>query len=100
MVHWRKPGANELVSALNKAFPRFLLGFAGTGSALGPIVYMFGSPSTSWILSGVLLLTILLCYAWVYLTCVYMSWTPWKVLFSETRWAMCFIIIGELASNL
>jgi len=100
MVHWQTPSANNLVSALKQAFPRFLLGLAGSWCALGTIFLLFGFWSISWIITSISILSILLCYAGVYLTCVHLRWTPWKVLFLESGWAMSFIIIGELASDM
>ena len=99
-ANWHTLSACTIVSALMGALPRALLGLAGTWCTFGPIALLLGSHSVGWILMTVLVFSVVFCYAAVFFACIRFRWATWRELISETGWAMCFIVIGELASEM
>ena len=99
-VHWSTPIGSKIIFALKRAWPRFLWGVLGTWCAIGPIVLLLRSELASGIVTAVLLLLLLLCCAGVFMIWFRSRWTTLRELISETGRVLCFIIIGELGSEM
>jgi len=90
----------KLLAALKLAFSRFLVGALGTGCVLGPIVLMNASPSASPELKVLLALLLAPCYAIVLVICLRAKWDALKEIASETRLAICFMLVGLLLNEI
>ena len=99
-ANWHILGSCRIFSALKGVLPRTFLGLVGTWITLGPIALLFGSQSAPWTLMTVSVLSLVLCYTGVIFACIRFRWPTLRELISETGWAMCFIVIGELASEM
>lgn len=94
------PVKYKMLLALNRASRRFALGIVGTWCVIGPIVLFLGSLSVNWKLSTILVVSLLLCYGIVLRMCLESGLPRFRELTSETGLALCFIIIGELGSEI
>ena len=94
------PITNKIIDALKRALQRFLWGILGTWCAIGPLVLLLRSGSGGWIQTTVLVLLLIFCYAVVVQIYLRSRLTRFRELVSETGLALCFIIIGELGSEM
>jgi hypothetical protein len=78
---------------------RLLLGMVGTWCAIGPFI-LISAGSAGGVLTAVLFLLLLLCYAIVFMTCFRLRWITLGRFVSETGLALCFIILGQLMSEM
>jgi len=67
------PTANKILFALRWAGPRLLLGMVGTWCAIGPFI-LISAGSAGGVLTAVLFLLLLLCYAIVFMICFHLRW--------------------------
>ena len=90
---------SKILSALRRAGPRLLLGMVGTWCAIGPFI-LISAGSASGALKAMLFLLVLLCYAIAFMICFRLRWITLGRFVSETRLALCFIILGGLVSEM
>jgi hypothetical protein len=61
---------------------------------------LIGAGSAGGVLTAVLFLLLLLCYAIVFMICFRLRWITLGRFVSETGLALCFIILGQLMSEM
>ena len=71
----------------------------GTWCAIGPFI-LISAGSAGGVLTAVLFLLLLLCYAIVFMICFHLRWITLGRFVSETGLALCFIILGQLMSEM
>ena len=71
----------------------------GTWCAIGPFI-LISAGSAGGVLTAVLFLLLLLCYAIVFMICFRLRWITLARFVSETGLALCFIILGQLMSEM
>jgi hypothetical protein len=98
-AYWNKPIASKILFALRWTGPRLLFGMVGTWCAIGPFI-LISAGSARGILTAVLFLLLLLCYAIAFMICFRLRWITLGRFVSETRLALCFIILGGLVSEM
>jgi hypothetical protein len=91
------PTANKILFALRWAGPRLLFGMVGTWCAIGPFILI---SAASGVRTAMLFLLLLLCYAIVFMICFRLRWITLGELVWETGLALCFIILGQLTSEM
>jgi hypothetical protein len=99
-AYWSKPIAIKILFALKSTWRRSLRGMVGAWCAIGPFILLLSTGSAGGILTAVLFLLLLLCYAIVFMICFPWRWITLRELVSETGLALCFIIIGELVGEM
>jgi hypothetical protein len=100
LAYWSKPIASKILFALKSTWRRSLLGMVGAWCAIGPFIVLLSTGSAGGILTAVLFLLLLFCYAIVFMICFRWRWITLTELVSETGLALCFIIIGELVGEM
>ena len=71
----------------------------GTWCAIGPFI-LISAGSAGGVLTAVLCVLLLLCYAIVFMICFRLRWITLGGFVSETGLALCFIILGQLMSEM
>jgi hypothetical protein len=89
---------SKLLYSLRLAVPRLFLGLLGTGCSIGPIILLMSSAQLG--LTAILFFLLLICYGIALYLWSRRGWRALKDVITETKWAMCFIIIGLVMSEI
>jgi hypothetical protein len=92
------PMKSKLLYSLRLAVPRLLLGLLGTGCSIGPIILLMSSAQLG--LTAILFFLLLICYGTAFYLWSRRGSRALKEVITETKWAMCFIIIGLVISEI
>jgi hypothetical protein len=88
----------KFIATLRSSAPRFLCGLLGAWCCIGPIILVMGAGQ--WALKLILLVILVVCYGYVFHLWSRRGAAPVKKMMTETKWAICFMIIGLLLSEM
>ena len=89
---------SKLIYSLRVSARRLLFGLLGTWCSIGPIILLLSSAQLG--LTAILFFLLLICYAITIYLWSSRGSHALKEVITETKWAMCFIIIGLVISEL
>ena len=89
---------SKLIYSLQVSGRRLLFGLLGTWCSIGPIILLLSSSQPG--LTAILFFLLLICYGITIHLWSSRGSRALKEVITETKWAMCFIIIGLMISEL